>query len=77
MNILIALTLLALDLAMVVDLGGSGKDPGEKLAWAALILLLPVLGTASYFLLGRSWNPVSRVALPVSAARFRFRRMSL
>lgn len=49
---LIGALILALDIYVIyLVLTGSG-DPGIKLLWVILVLLLPLLGPILYFLLG-------------------------
>lgn len=50
---LIGLIVLILDIVAVVDLFKSAKDTGNKILWLILILVLPVIGMALYFLIGR------------------------
>ena len=49
---LIGLVILVLDVIALVSLLQSGADPGTKILWALLIILLPVLGMILYFLMG-------------------------
>lgn len=52
---LVLLCYLALVVGALVSLGRSGRGlgPGMTLVWAALILLLPLLGPAAWFFAGR------------------------
>jgi hypothetical protein len=49
---LISLVILVLDIIALVSLLQSGADTANKILWALLIILLPVLGMILYFLMG-------------------------
>jgi phospholipase D-like protein len=49
---LIGLLILVLDIIAVVSLLKSGADTATKILWLLLIVLLPVIGMALYFLMG-------------------------
>ena len=49
---LISLVILVLDVIALVSLLQSGADTANKILWALLIILLPVLGMILYFLMG-------------------------
>ena len=53
MGFLIGIVVLALNIYAIVDVLGSQKDSEKKVLWVVVILILPVLGTLLYFLLGR------------------------
>jgi hypothetical protein len=50
---LISLIVLVLDIIAIVDLIKGTKDTTQKVVWAILIVVLPVLGMVLYFLIGR------------------------
>jgi hypothetical protein len=52
MSSLLWLVVLILDIVAIVSLLKSGADPGTKLLWLVLIILLPVIGMILYFLMG-------------------------
>ena len=49
---LVGLVILVLDVIALVSLLQSGADTANKILWALLIILLPVLGMILYFLMG-------------------------
>jgi hypothetical protein len=49
---LIGLVILVLDIIALVSLLQSGADTANKILWALLIILLPLLGMVLYFLMG-------------------------
>jgi hypothetical protein len=49
---LIGLLILVLDIYCIVRIVSSGGDPGMKLLWIILVLLLPLIGPILYLLLG-------------------------
>ena len=49
---LFGLIVVVLDVIALVKLLQSGADTGNKILWALLIILLPVLGMVLYFLMG-------------------------
>jgi len=50
---IVALIILVLDIIAIVDILKSSADTGNKVLWIILILILPVIGMALYFLLGK------------------------
>jgi Phospholipase_D-nuclease N-terminal len=46
------LLVLILDIYVIMSIIGSGLDPGMKLVWVIVVLLLPLLGAILYLLLG-------------------------
>ncbi|HEY1685981.1 MAG TPA: PLDc N-terminal domain-containing protein [Tepidisphaeraceae bacterium] len=50
---LIGLLILILDIYVIYLIVSGGGDPGVKLLWIILVLLLPVVGPILYFLFGR------------------------
>ncbi len=50
---LLGLIVLVLDIIAIVDVLGSSMDTGKKALWILLILILPVVGMALYFLIGK------------------------
>lgn len=50
---IIGLIVLVLDIIAIVDVLKSSMDTGKKLLWILLVLLLPVIGMALYFLIGK------------------------
>ena len=53
MGTIIGLIILVLDIIALVDVLKSAKDTGNKVLWVILILVLPVIGMALYFLIGK------------------------
>ena len=49
---LVGLVILVLDIIALVSLLKSGADTANKLLWALLIILLPLIGMVLYFLMG-------------------------
>jgi hypothetical protein len=47
------LIVLVLDIIALVDVLKSSMDTGKKALWILLILILPVVGMALYFLIGK------------------------
>jgi hypothetical protein len=47
------LLILALDIIAIVDVLKGSMDTGKKALWIILILLLPVIGMALYFLISK------------------------
>lgn len=45
--------ILALDIVAIVDAVKSSMDTAKKVFWIALIVILPVIGMALYFLIGK------------------------
>ena len=50
---LIGLLILILDIYVIYQIVTSSMDPGMKLLWVIVVLLLPLLGPILYFVLGR------------------------
>ncbi len=50
---MLGLIVLFLDIIAIVDALKSSMDTGKKALWIILILLLPVVGMALYFLIGK------------------------
>lgn len=50
---IIALIVLILDIIAILDILKSSGDIGKKALWIILILILPVIGMALYFLIGK------------------------
>jgi hypothetical protein len=50
---LIGLLILALDIYVIYLILNGGGDPGMKLVWIIVVLLLPLLGPILYLLIGR------------------------
>ena len=48
-----ALLILILDIYVIYLIVTSGGDPGMKLVWVIVVLLLPLIGPNLYLLLGR------------------------
>ena len=53
MNALLGLIILVLDIIAIVDAVKSSMDNGKKALWIILILVLPVVGMALYFFIGK------------------------
>jgi hypothetical protein len=53
MGALIGLVVLVLDIIAIVDAVKSAMDTGKKVLWVILVLVLPVIGMALYFLIGK------------------------
>jgi hypothetical protein len=49
----LGLIILFLDIIAILDVLKSSMDTGKKVLWVVLILILPVIGMALYFLLGK------------------------
>ncbi len=50
---IVALIVLVLDIIALVDILKSSMDTANKALWIFLILILPVIGMALYFLIGK------------------------
>ena len=50
---LIGLLILVLDIYVIFLILGKGGDPGKKLLWIIIVLLLPLLGPILYFAIGQ------------------------
>ncbi len=50
---LLGLLILVLDIIAIVDVLKSSMDTGKKALWIILIIILPVIGMALYFLIGK------------------------
>jgi len=53
MKALLGLVVLVLDIIAIVDVVKSSMDTGKKALWIILILVLPIIGMALYFLIGK------------------------
>lgn len=53
MGALIGLVVLVLDIIAIVDAVKSSMDTGKKALWIILVLVLPIIGMALYFLIGK------------------------
>ena len=49
----LGLVILILDIVAIVDAVKSSMDTAKKALWIALIVILPVIGMALYFLIGK------------------------
>ncbi|MCC6598582.1 MAG: PLDc N-terminal domain-containing protein [Alphaproteobacteria bacterium] len=49
---LLGLVVLVLDIIAIVNIIQSGLDPVMKLVWVLLVLVLPVVGMALWFIIG-------------------------
>jgi hypothetical protein len=49
---IIGLVILVLDIIAIINIIQSGLEPIMKLVWVILVLALPVIGMALWFLLG-------------------------
>ena len=50
---ILGLIVLVLDIVAVVDVLKSSLENGKKVLWIVLILILPIIGMAAYFLMSR------------------------
>ena len=50
---IVALVVLVLDVIAVLDVLKSSMDTTKKALWIVLVLVLPVIGMAIYFLIGQ------------------------
>jgi len=50
---ILGIVILVLDVLAILNLLKSAKPTGEKILWAVLILLLPLIGLILYYLIGR------------------------
>ena len=53
MRSILGLLILVLDIIAIVDVMKSSMDSGKKALWIILIIFLPVVGMALYFLIGK------------------------
>ena len=53
MGTILGLVILILDIVAVVSVLNSTMDTGKKGLWIIVIILLPVIGMALYFLIGK------------------------
>ncbi len=53
MSALLGLLVLALDVIAIVDVIKSAAPTNQKALWVILVLVLPVIGMALYFLIGK------------------------
>ena len=49
----VGLLILALDIYVIYLILNGGGDPGIKLLWVIVVLLLPLIGPILYYLIGR------------------------
>lgn len=52
MSYILGILIFILDIWAIIQILQSGSQPGEKLLWVVIILLLPVIGVALWFFLG-------------------------
>lgn len=50
---IVGIILFVLFIIALVDILKSGMDTGKKLIWVLVVLLLPLIGTLLWFLIGR------------------------
>ena len=50
---LLGLLVLVLDIIAILDVIKSSMDSGKKALWIIIILVLPLVGMAAYFLIGK------------------------
>ena len=50
---IVGLLILVLDIYVIYLIWSGGGDPGIKLLWTIVVLLLPLLGPILYFVIGR------------------------
>jgi len=50
---ILSVIILVLDIAVVADIVGGNGDAGGKLFWVGMVLLLPIVGLALYYAMGR------------------------
>ena len=55
---IVGLLLLVLDIYVIVLIVNSRMDPGMKLVWVIVVLLLPLVGPILYLVLGRGTRGV-------------------
>ena len=53
MGALLGLLILVLDVVAIIDLLKGSMDTAKKILWIILILVLPLIGMALYFLIGK------------------------
>ena len=53
MGALLGLLILVLDIVAIIDLLKSSMDTAKKIFWIILIVVLPIIGMAAYFLIGK------------------------
>lgn len=53
MNGFLGLIILVLDIVAIMDAVKISMDTAKKVFWIALIVILPVIGMALYFLIGK------------------------
>jgi hypothetical protein len=51
---IVGVVVLVLDIIALIDIIGGRGSAGHKLLWAILVLVLPVIGMALYFLIGKN-----------------------
>jgi hypothetical protein len=50
---LVGLLILVLDIYVIYMILNGGGDPGIKLVWVIVVLILPLIGPILYYLIGR------------------------
>ncbi|MFH1868995.1 MAG: PLD nuclease N-terminal domain-containing protein [Candidatus Omnitrophota bacterium] len=53
MGAMIGIVILVLDIIAIVDAAKSSMDNAKKILWIVLILVIPVVGIALYFIIGK------------------------
>ena len=53
MQALLGLVVLVVSIVAIVDIVKSAMETGKKALWIILVLVLPIIGTVVYFLVGR------------------------
>lgn len=51
---ILSVVILVLDIAVVADIVGGNGAAGGKLFWVGMVLLLPIVGLALYYAMGRT-----------------------
>jgi len=50
---IVGLLILVLDIFVIMQILQGGGDPGKKLLWVIIVLILPLLGPILWYALGR------------------------
>ena len=53
MGALLGLLILVLDVVAIIDVLKGSMDTAKKILWIILIVVLPIIGMAAYFLIGK------------------------
>jgi len=53
MSNLLGLVIIVLDIIAIVDAVKSSMTTGKKVLWIVIVLVIPIIGMALYFLIGR------------------------